>query len=287
MKNETKVGMVIIFGVLGIAAAIIALSGVRVFEKGYEVNILFNDVQGLMKQAKVQVAGVNVGYVKNITLQGEKARVTVWLANNVRINKDTSAFIFSSGIIGVKFIQLTPGTDKSGILKSGDVLVGVDPISIDKMFEKTQLAVNSLLDSVRGITSDSSIKSIINNLDQFSLDLNIISKDMKRFVSTDLKAISVDIRRITAEGRLDSILKRTDSTIASLERVSKSMENGDGAFNKLMTDKKLASDLKDTVASMKVFAKMMEDAPSGWIIDNKKAKDVKKALDQNQQKNSK
>ena len=287
MKNETKVGMVIILGMLCAAAAIIALSGVRIFEKGYEVSILFNDVQGLIKQAKVQVAGVNVGYVKDITLQGEKARVTVWLADNVRINKDTNAFIFSSGIIGVKFIQLTPGTDKSGLLKNGDVLVGVDPISIDKMFEKTQLAVNSLIDSVKGITSDSSIKSIINNLDQFSVDLNVISKDMKKFVSTDLKAISGDIRRITADGRLDNIIKRTESTITSLEKVSRTLESGDGALNKLITDKKLAADLKDTVASLKVFAKLMEDAPSGWIVDNKKAKDVKKELDKKGQQQKK
>ncbi|PIU83558.1 MAG: hypothetical protein COS68_03390, partial [Elusimicrobia bacterium CG06_land_8_20_14_3_00_38_11] len=143
MKQETKVGIVIILGTLVLATAIMVLSGVRIFEKGYKINILFNDIQGLLKQAKVQVAGVNIGYVKDITLEGGKAKVMVWLDRDVKIYKDAGVYIFSSGIIGVKFIQLTSGNAASELLKDGDTITGVDPISIDKMFDKTQAAINS------------------------------------------------------------------------------------------------------------------------------------------------
>ena len=260
------------------------LSGIRILEKGYEINIVFNDIQGLLKQAKVQVAGVNVGYVKDITLDDGRARVTVWLDKDVKIYKDTGAFIFSSGIIGVKFIQLSPGTRTTGLLKNGDTIVGVDPISIDKMFDKTQMAVNSLLDSIRGITTDSSIKTIIANLDKFSADLKNSSKDFKQ-ITTNLKGVSSDIKKISSDGRIEQIMKKTDSAISSLEKISKKVESGTGVVGGLVSDKKLEKDLKDTINSLRVFSKLMEEAPSRWIVDEKKAKEIRKEIRKQEQKN--
>ena len=278
MKNETKVGIVIVLGLIAFATSIFILSGVRVFEKGYQVNILFNDIQGLLKQAKVQVAGVNVGYVKDITLDGQKAKVTIWLERSVKIHSGTNAYIFSSGIIGVKFIQLTPGDETLGLLKDNDTITGIDPISIDKMFEKTQVAVNSLLDSLKGITTDSSIKAIIENLNKFSMDLNRISADVK-VITGDMKAVSKSVRGYTTDGRTDNIIKRLDSSITSLEKISKSIENGDGTLGKLVNDKKMAADMKDAINNLKVFSRVMADAPSSWIVNDKKAKDVKKQIE--------
>ncbi|MBN1385240.1 MAG: MCE family protein [Elusimicrobia bacterium] len=263
MKQETKVGAVIIVGTLILAISIMVLSGVRVLEKGYTIDILFNDIQGLLKQAKVQVAGVNVGYVKNITLENGKANVTVWLDKDVKIYSDTDAYIFSTGIIGVKFIQLTPGTKTEELLKDGDKIVGIDPISIDKMFEQTETAINSLLDSLLGLTVEGGIKSTINNLNKFT---------------ADLKAISKEIKDAVPKGRLQSISKKLDTTLSSLEKVSKSIEKGEGAFGKLVNDKKVEKDLESTIQSLRVFSKMMEEAPSKWIVDEKKARKVKKDL---------
>ena len=272
MKQETRVGIVIILGILLFATSIMVLSGTRFFEKGYEINILFNDIQGLLRQAKVQVAGVNVGYVKKISLESGKAKVKVWLNEDVKIYKDANAYIFSSGIIGVKFIQITPGTETEEILKNKEVIIGVDPVSIDKMFDKTQAAVNSLLDSMKSLTSDSSIRSTINNLDKFSADLTVISKELKRTV---------------ADGRFNSISKKLDSTLSSLEKISKSIENGEGTLGQLVTDKKLGKDLGETIRNMRIFSKMVEEAPSKWIVDDKKAKGVKKDLEKELEKEDK
>ncbi|MEW6557085.1 MAG: MlaD family protein [Elusimicrobiota bacterium] len=269
MKQETKVGIAIIFGMLVIAISIMVLSGVRIFEKGYEINILFNDIQGLLKQAKVQVAGVNIGYVKEITLENEKAKVTVWIDKDVNIHEDTQAYIFSTGIIGVKFVQLTSGTTLFKLLKDDDTIIGVDPVSIDKMFDKIQAAVGSLLDSLKGVTSDVNIKSTINNLNRFSSELLLVSKELKK---------------ATANGRLATISKKLDTTLTSLEKISKSIESGEGLLGKIVTDKKLETDLKETIKSMRVFSKMMEDAPSKWIVDEKKAKEVKKELEKEERK---
>ena len=151
-------------------------------------------------------------------------------------------------------------------------ITGVDPISIDKMFDKTQAALNSLLDSLKGLTSGSDIKSTINNLNKFSADLTVVSAELKKSVSG---------------GRFTNISKKLDSTLTSLEKISKSIESGDGTLGKLVTDKKLESDLIQTIKSLRVFSKVMEDAPSKWIVDDKKAKDVKKELEKEEKKSKK
>ena len=277
MKQETKVGIVIILGTLAIAAAIMILSGIRIFERGYQVNVYFNDIQGLLKQAKVQVAGVNVGYVKDITLENGKAKVTVWLDSDVKIHKDASVYIFTTGIIGVKFIQITVGTEIMDLLKNGDSIVGIDPISIDKMFDKTQAAINSLLDSLQGLTSGNDIKATLENLNRFSKDLTSISAEIKKIVANGT-VISTEIKNAIANNKLTNISKKLDSTLTSLQNISSSIENGNGALGKLVMDKKVESDLKDTIKNLRVFSKMMEDAPSKWIVDDKKSKEVKSQL---------
>ena len=269
MKNETKVGVIIIFGTLAIAISIMILSGIRFFEKGYKVNILYNDIQGLLTQAKVQVAGVNVGYVKNIDLENEKAKVTVWINENVKVYKNTQAYIFSSGIIGVKFIQLTPGTAKTELLSDEDTIMGIDPVSIDMMFEKAQSAIGSILNSLKDITENTGIKSTISNLNTFSKDLTIISGEL---------------RKISSKGRLDIISQKLSNTLTSLENISKSIENREGLLGDIITNKKIQNDLKDTIWSLRVFSKVLEDAPSKWIVDDKKAKEIKSNLEKERKK---
>jgi hypothetical protein len=156
------------------------------------------------------------------------------------------------------------------LLKDGNTITGIDPVSIDKMFEKTQTAINSVLDSLQSITEDKGIKLTINNLTKFSTDLNVISKELRKTV---------------ADGRMDRISKKLDNTLTSLEKISKTLENGEGALGKLILDKQVENNLKDTIHSLRVFSKMMEDAPSKWIVDDKKAKDVRSELEREDKKN--
>jgi hypothetical protein len=94
-----------------------------------------------------------------------------------------------------------------------------------------------------------------------------------------MKEVSRNVKKYTGDGRVDDMMKRLDSSIVSLEKVSKSIETGDGTLGKLINDKKMANDLKDAISSLKVFAKVMENAPSNWIVNDKKAKEVKKELE--------
>ena len=95
-------------------------SGMRV-EKGYVVTADFGNASGISLGSDVRVGGIKVGTVANLSLDPEsyEAVLSIQIRENTKMPKDSSAAIVSSGLLGEKYIQLTPGGDEK-MLASGD-----------------------------------------------------------------------------------------------------------------------------------------------------------------------
>ena len=90
-------------------------------DNGYEVTAYFENVGGLKVRSPVTASGVNVGRVADIRYDDKlfEALVTLKLDNNYHLPVDSSASIFTSGLLGEQYVGLEPGgaTDD---LKNGD-----------------------------------------------------------------------------------------------------------------------------------------------------------------------
>lgn len=90
---------------------------------GYEVSAMFSDISGLSSNAKVTMSGVQVGRVSRITYDAKmyQARVVMQISGEYnQLPLDTSAEILTAGLLGEKYIGLTPGGDDEVVLKDGD-----------------------------------------------------------------------------------------------------------------------------------------------------------------------
>ena len=87
----------------------------------YVVNADFSSSSGLKPGAPVEIAGVEVGRVKTIGLRDYQASVTLAINSDVKIYNDAIASIRKRGIIGEKFMELSPG-GAGDPLKDGDTL---------------------------------------------------------------------------------------------------------------------------------------------------------------------
>jgi phospholipid/cholesterol/gamma-HCH transport system substrate-binding protein len=87
----------------------------------YEVVAQFDTATGLKAGASIEIAGVEVGRVKEITLRDDRAAVSLAVNNNVKLYSDTIASIKTRGIIGEKFLALSPGGGGDP-LKPGDTI---------------------------------------------------------------------------------------------------------------------------------------------------------------------
>lgn len=109
-KLELIVGAFVLIGIVCLGYLSIKLGKLEVIGGDrYEVEALFNSASGLKPGAAVEIAGVDVGRVRSIVLQDDQAIVLLAVENNIKLYSDTFASIKTRGIIGEKFLSLSPG----------------------------------------------------------------------------------------------------------------------------------------------------------------------------------
>ncbi len=119
---EMSVGLFVIAGIICLAYLSIKLGEMEILgNKGYEVYALFSNSGGLKTGSPVMIAGVEVGKVKSITLEDYQARVVLNLSQNVKIQEDAIASIKTKGLIGEKYIEITPGGSEKVIPPEGRI----------------------------------------------------------------------------------------------------------------------------------------------------------------------
>jgi phospholipid/cholesterol/gamma-HCH transport system substrate-binding protein len=102
----------------------------------YDVHARFSDVSGLKDSAPVTMAGVTVGQVKSIALERGQARVTFFIDGDVKLEEDVIASIKTSGIIGDKYISLSPGASDDYIQPGGIIRETRPPLDIESLLGK-------------------------------------------------------------------------------------------------------------------------------------------------------
>ena len=107
---EFAVGLFMIMGILCLGYISIKLGKMEILGgKGYEIEAIFSNSGGLKTGSSVVIAGVDVGRVKEITLDDYQAKVVLNLPLNVKIQEDAIASIKTKGLIGEKYVEITPG----------------------------------------------------------------------------------------------------------------------------------------------------------------------------------
>lgn len=122
---ETLVGLFVLAGFVAIGYLALKAANLAAMTVGetYTVTALFDNVGGLKPRAPVKSAGVTVGRVSSISLDGRTFQgvVTMELEKRYAFPKDTSAAILTAGLLGDQYIGLNPGGDDEN-LAAGDTI---------------------------------------------------------------------------------------------------------------------------------------------------------------------
>src|SRR5688572_29008453 len=118
-KLELVVGVFVLVGIVCLGYLSIKLGKLEVIGGDfYDIEAEFDSVSGLKPGATVEIAGVGVGRVKAIALKEDRGLVTLAIRNDVKLYSDTIASIKTRGIIGEKYVSLSPG-GSGQILQAG------------------------------------------------------------------------------------------------------------------------------------------------------------------------
>lgn len=136
---ETAVGVFVLIGLISVAYLTIKLGKMEWFgDNYYTLDSRFNSVSGLKAGAQVDMAGVVIGQVADIRLDNQRqvAIVSLKIKKGVMLTDDVIASVKTSGLIGDKYIRLSPG-GSDRILKPGDMIIETESaLDIEELVSK-------------------------------------------------------------------------------------------------------------------------------------------------------
>ncbi|MDB4989899.1 MAG: Mce family protein, partial [Myxococcaceae bacterium] len=281
--NAAKVGLLVL---LTLAASIAIYrfvdEGSR-GEEGFIAYAVFDDVQGLVEKSRVVVAGIPVGVIEKIKLQGDRARVDIRISSGVKLYKDATVAQRSASLLGETLLVIHPGNPKQPPLKDGDQIAaevkgaGTDDImkSVGEIAESVKKVTSQLERAFGTDVAGNQMASALKDLSEAIAGVNRTIQANEEVVSTTL----ANVESITSDARpkVEAILSHIEDLSKNIDLLVghnvKGLDNGLGRVDDTIASvQKAAHDLE---ASMKGVREVTERTARGEGTVGRLTKDEK------------
>jgi len=218
MSSVNYIKIALFFVVLGTAGAgyvVLTVNGIGTFNtQSYEA--VLDDASGLSTRSKVYLAGVAVGKVQGIELNGSEARVKVALLKDVELRQDAVLTRRASSLLGTSVLSLNPGTELTPIIPPGGKINTVPPAGD--------------LNAAMGVVQDLG--------EQAKLLLDEFRTNQLALLAVSLETFNSIAKKIDAqsESQLSDVSRILESVALITERTEKLLRNGDGDISGSISD---------------------------------------------------
>ena len=271
LSNEAKVGATALVAFLLLASIITFLGAFSFGGGGYALTVDFPQVAGLKDGNAVRYAGVDVGVVDAVTPTGKGVNVRIKINKDVNIPDNARFMIGTDGLLGEKFVDITPG-DSTTMLTANSKVKGTPPRGFDQFMETSgnvMKKMENMADAFNNIFGDQkvqeSIKQSIYNTQEITANLNDFSRVMARVAGQNEQELDVMVSQLsqmavrlnTVAGRMDTMLAEIDNNgqtsrdvvimLENLKSASIRVENITKSLEGVATDPNTAADIKATL----------------------------------------
>lgn len=249
---------------------------------------LFKDVSGLAVRSKVVIAGITVGQVDRISLEGNQARIDLKLT--VAVRTDARISKRQASLLGESYLQLTPGYQGVTIPQGGQIRhVDYDTSPSDLMEEVRGIMLNvneitlSLKNVIAGENGEQRLVSILENINKVVENMNqAISGNSPKIdkVVDNVINVTEEARRFTEDFRRKANLILADAQRVSenarfittdvRELVSKDGEGGSSVRVAMTRLEQSVKRLDDTLEHTRSIAQKIDEGQGsiGQFINN-------------------
>jgi phospholipid/cholesterol/gamma-HCH transport system substrate-binding protein len=276
MKLETKVGAffvasIVVIGILILRVEKLDLSSSK---NNHELFTYFGQVAGLAQQSTIRVAGVKVGEVRKIELEGQRAKITMALnKGQVKVYADAVASLSSIGILGEKYIELDIGHPNTGPHPEGQAIRSKTGVSLDNLMEtmgtigedlkgishalnksiggeEGRQKLDEIIDNIRVLTGEfrsmaqenhGSINRTMANVETITAEL----KDKLPRLAAEFEGLGKNLNGMITENRPElkgmmgdvrRLANSFQSTSDNIKSITAKLDKGEGTIGKLLTD---------------------------------------------------
>ncbi len=300
MQAGTKWGPEAKVGIFVLAAlAILAYMSLQVgqfalvsWRAGNTALARFDSAAGLATNGRVEIAGVEVGRIKNISLVDHQAQVEILLQPGISLRQDARAAVRTKGMLGEKYIELHPGAPPAPPLASGGLITDTkSAMEFDQVLDKVPQLVDDLrpiLQDIRQVSQslqrvigtaegESSLKEMLANFNQASKSLSSLARGLEKGEGTLGKLLKDDRLYREVQGTVTEI----QTAARHLTSFTAGLAKGEGTLGKLAKDDGLYQQAKEAVASLNRIARKIDQAEGtlGQLVNDKSLyDDAKKAV---------
>jgi phospholipid/cholesterol/gamma-HCH transport system substrate-binding protein len=254
---EIKVGLFLLLSI-AILVGFLFILGTFDFSEGHVLYVDFTSSGGLRNGAKVKIAGVPAGKVKDIEFIGGKVRNQKGDPIYVRVRMEieptmaptvtegTQVFVSTEGILGEKYLELSPGPEDGPSLPAESIIAGDDPVEMQVLMSRgaeTLEKVQQMLDGDSGELESigDSLRQVLGRVDRIT-----------QTIDDELPGL-LEEGRLTLQTARDS-MSRIDSLVDEGKTLI-NQEDGvrDAVANVARIGRQLEAELPDMVDTLNAF----------------------------------
>lgn len=189
---EVKVGIFVFIGMLILFVIVFSIGDFYFWNPGYSIKAAFKFVNGVEVSAPVRFAGVDAGEVEGILLAPDSetgqtiVELLLWIRQYVRIPQDSVVTINTLGLLGEKYVEITPGSPQVPVLKEGDQIRGRDPLATEAIAVRAYQVASKMdqaMEHINSVVKDAqfkeSFKQTVVNASQMTDSANDILAQIK------------------------------------------------------------------------------------------------------------
>jgi phospholipid/cholesterol/gamma-HCH transport system substrate-binding protein len=287
---EFRVGVIVILGVAILLASLYWLQGYKLERNAQHVHVLFADVGNLAIGDRTTVSGVHKGKVNELRLTPNGVLVELLLYRDVQLKRDARFVIKNLGVMGERFIAISPGKDSipfdTAAITSGQYDTGLPEVMglLGEMIVELRVMVGSLKQTV---ASDSTLerfnRTAVNlekvshsvaefvehnqgKLDSTAQNFLSASARLDRMLASNTGTVDSVVRRMDrVSGGLEVFVNRLDTLSSSVRSFADQLENNDGTLQMLVKDRALYDDLRKTANSLDDLVNDIKANPRKYI----------------------
>lgn len=302
ISKEAKTGLMVAISVVVIILGSYFLKGFNLFSSDKTYNCYFDNVQGLIPSATVQVKGMVVGTVSEVLLQGnDKVKVVIAIDKKIKLPKGTTAALFAPDLMSGKALRLDLGQGTEILADEATIETKIELGALDKVTSqvdpvlasanKVMYRLDSIMAAIQGMLNPTTTKNIessvasleltMKNFASLSSSLNKESAQLAGIIrnansitanvannSKNIDAVMANLKTTTdklSKADLEKTIHNLQNTLDQTQSLLAKINRGEGSLGMLANDKQLYNNLSSSMSSLDRLMDDLKKHPSRYI----------------------
>jgi len=298
MSPAAKIGLFTLIGLVILGGFILRIERIALFDRGepLRVEARMPSAAGVDRKAAVRIAGVRVGVVEEIRLEGSEAVLVLALDSEVRLHQGASARVTNLGMLGDKYVEVLPGDPSAPLLPPGARLEGSAPPTFDDVLQvatdigaDVKEVTTALRSSMGGPEGAAALSEIVENIRELTASLKVLItenqanvnettanfRDFSGVLRDELPVIVDKMNRLADQlsGVVDDNDDNLEASLANIrdlsDRLRTSADNlnditgkiaaGEGTIGKLVNDDETVDNLNSTLVAVEEGVESLQE----------------------------